>query len=95
MFEVEFIGGPYDGHQGFLSSEYPAEELAWMVCEDVYRLLAGRERRNRGTMTSVAIYELDVVDGLFQYRFLRAISVNELTDSVRATGLQMTDGGNN
>ena len=63
MFEVEFIGGPYDGHKELLGSGPPAEELAWIVGEDVFRLLAGKNRRKRGRITSVAIYELEVVDG--------------------------------
>ncbi len=93
MFEVEFIGGPYDGHKEVLGSGPPAEELAWIVCEDVFRLLAGKNCRKRGRITSVAIYELEVVDGLFHYRFLGAISFKELLDSVRATCIQMTNGG--
>ena len=93
MFEVEFIGGPYDGHKEVLGSGPPAEELAWIVCEDVFRLLVGKNCRKRGTITSVAIYELEVVDGLFHYRFLGAISFKELLDSVRATCIQMTNGG--
>jgi hypothetical protein len=44
MFDVEFIGGPYDGHKELLGSACPVEELAWIVCEDVFRLLAGKER---------------------------------------------------
>ena len=93
MLEVEFIGGPYDGHKELLGSACPAEELAWIVCEDVFRLLAGKDRRKHGRITSVAIYELEVVDGLFHYRFLGAISFKELLDSPRATCIQMTNGG--
>ena len=93
MFDIEFIGGPYDGHKELLGSVCPAEELAWIVCEDVFRLLAGKDGCKHGTITSVAIYELEVVDGLFHYRFLGAVSFQELVDSVRATCIQMTDGG--
>ena len=91
MFEAEFIGGPYDGHKELLASGPPAEELAWIVCEDVFRLLAGKDRRKHGAITSVAIYELEIVDGLFRYRFLGAISFKELVDSVRTTCIQMTN----
>jgi len=83
MFEVEFIGGPYDGHKELLGSGPPAEELACVVCEDVFRLLAGKDRRKHGTITSVAIYELEVDDGLFHYRFLGAIPFKALTPCVR------------
>ena len=91
MLEAEFIGGPYDGHKESLGSACPPEQLAWIVCEDVFRLLAGKDGRERGTITSVAIYELEVVDGLFHYRFLGAISFKELADSVRTTCIQMTN----
>ena len=93
MLEVEFIGGPYDGHKEPLGSGPPTEELAWIVCEDVFRLLAGKDSRERGNITSVAIYELEVDDGLFHYRFIGAISFKELADSLRATCIQMANGG--
>ena len=83
MLEVEVLGGLYDGHKESLGSACPAEQLAWIVCKDVFRLLAGKDRLKHGAITSVAIYELEVVDGLFHYRFLGAISFKELADSVR------------
>lgn len=82
MPDVEFIGGAYDGHQDALGACRPAEELAWLVCRDVFRLYTGTKCKGRGTITSVAIYELEVDDGRFRYRFLRAISFNELTDDM-------------
>ena len=93
MFEIEFIGGPYDGHKELLGPACPAEELAWIVCEDVFRLLAGKDSRKDKRITSVAIYELDVDDGLFHYRFLSAISFKELADYVSATCIQKSNGG--
>lgn len=80
MADVEFIGGPYDGHRDILGHCRPAETLAWLVCRDVFRLFAGKEGQGRGTITSVAIYELEVTDGLFQYRFMHAIAFSELMD---------------
>ena len=92
MLEVEFVGGPYDGHSEPIDSGPPAEELAWLVSKDVYRLLDGKDRRECGTITSVAIYTLEVDDGLFQYRFLRSISFKELVDSLRASCMQLPNG---
>ena len=93
MLEIEVIGGPYDGHKGPLGSGRPAEQLAWIVCEDAFRLLAGKDCRERGNITSIAIYELEVDDGVFHYRFIGAISFKELADSLRATCVQIGNGG--
>jgi len=82
MPDVVFIGGPYDGHSDELGQCRPVDELAWLVGRDVFRLFAGAEEKTRGTITSVAIYELDVVDGQFQYHFSHAISFNELTEEM-------------
>ena len=82
MSQVEFIGGPYDGYRDDLGANRPAEELAWLVCRDVFRLFTEQKCKGRGTITSIAIYELEVADGQFQYRFVRAISSRDLADDV-------------
>lgn len=78
---VEFIGGPYDGYREDVSHR-PAEELGWLVCRDVFRLLDGKKHEGRGTITSVAIYELEVCDGRFQYQFVRAIPFGDLANDM-------------
>lgn len=87
-FEIEFIGGPYDGHKQRLESGCPAEVVAWMVCRDAFRLLSGDESRSGRPITGVAIYELRLVQGLFQYRFLLEDSLNEFTNTVSTTRCQ-------
>ena len=79
MVYVEFVSGPYDGHREHLAHP-PAEELAWLVCRDIFLLLDGQKQKGRGTITSVAIYELDVCDGQFRYQFQRAISHGDLAN---------------
>ena len=83
-FSVEFTGGPYDGHEQswFASPSRLPTEVVWLVCEDAFRLLAGETRRPTGAFTSVALYELEIADGAYRYRFIRALPVNHLTDSL-------------
>ena len=82
--DIEFIGGPYDGHtQPCLTRVHLPAEVAWLVCEDAFRLLDGKDSRPRGSIASIAIYKLDDGDGSLQYRFARAMSVRELTISIR------------
>ena len=87
MFEIEFVDGPYDGYKEPCSTwpvHLPANVM-WLVCDDVFRLLNGKEHRPGGRITSVALYELEVGGGACRYRFASAISIKELTDSMRET----------
>ena len=87
VLEIEFIGGPYDGHKEpcFTSPTHLSAEVVWLVCDDAFRLLAGKDHHSGGSLTSVAVYELEVSNGRFRYWFARAISVKELTHSIRET----------
>jgi hypothetical protein len=87
VFEIEFIGGPYDGHKEpcFTSPAHLSAEVVWLVCEDAFLVLAGKDPHSGGSLTSVAVYELEVGNGAVRYRFARAISVKELTHSIRET----------
>ncbi len=81
---IEFTGGPYDGHEQSwfaLPTRLPTE-VVWLVCEDAFRLLNGETRRPTGVFTSVALYELEIADGAYRYRFIRALPVNDLIDSL-------------
>jgi hypothetical protein len=84
---IEFIGGPYDGHKEpcfTWPTRLPAN-VVWLVCDDAFRLLDGKDHRPGGSIASVAIYELEVGNGACRYRFVGAISVSELTHFVRET----------
>ena len=94
FLQIEFLGGPYDGHKEpgcTLPAHLPAD-VVWLVCEDVFRLLDGKDHRPGGSITSVAIYELDAGNGAVRYRFAGASSVKELTHSERETPTCMTNG---
>ena len=87
MCEIEFIGGPYDGHKEpcLTRPVHLPAHVVWFVCEDVFRLLDGKDHHPGGSITSVALYELEVGSSAFRYRFASAISVKGLTDSMRKT----------
>ena len=79
--DIEFIGGPYDGHKEscFREPVHLPAELVWFVCEDAFRMLNGKDHCPAGSFTSVALYELETGNGASRYRFARSIPVKELT----------------
>jgi hypothetical protein len=87
FLEIEFVGGPYDGHKEscFTRPIHLPADVVWLVCEDVFRLLDGKDRCPGGAMTSVALYKLDADSGTCRYRFAGAVSVKQLTHSMRQT----------
>ena len=84
MFIVEFVGGPYDGHQQscLMNPSQLPSDVIWLVCEEGLRLLGGDEHQRVGAFTSVALYELDWEAGSARYRFAGAISAKEFDDSL-------------
>jgi hypothetical protein len=78
--EVNFIGGPYDGHiQTFVvPSDRLFRKMAVPVNRNVFRALAGIPRGPEEPATSVAIYELEEQNGQLQYRFSEARRAKEL-----------------
>ena len=75
---VEFIGGPYDGHrQTVPSPEALAETVALPVNRNIFRMLSGLPAAGEGRTTSIAIYELEAVDGSARYYFLGTTSPAE------------------
>jgi hypothetical protein len=82
---VEFTDGPYDGHEQswFASPTRLPVEVVWLVCEDAFRLLDGQSHRPTGVFTSVALFELEKTNAAYRCRFVRALPVNDLIDSLR------------
>ena len=87
LLKVEFIGGPYDGHQEpcFTRPDHLPADVVWFVCEDVLRLLDGKVGCWGGSLTSVALYELGAGSDACRYRFAGAISVTDLTQMMRVS----------
>ena len=85
MFTVDFVGGPYDGHQQscLVSPSQLPSDVIWLVCEDGLRLIGGGDHRQRGAFTSIAVYGLDWETGTARYRFAGAISAKDFGDSLR------------
>lgn len=83
-FDVEFVGGPYDGHKatGFTRVAQLPTDLVWLVCEDAYRTLDGVRGRPCGWMSSFAIYKLVYDRGTPRYRFARAVPIDVLSDLI-------------
>lgn len=72
---VEFIGGPFDGHRQVVAlPEALSETVALPVNRNVYRMLAGLPATNNMITTSIAVYELEVIEGRPRYFFLGSTS---------------------
>lgn len=78
--EINFIGGPYDGHvQTFVvPTDRLFRKMAVPVNRNVFRALAGMPRGPEAPASSVAIYEL-VEDGNgWRYEFSESRRAKEL-----------------
>jgi hypothetical protein len=72
------MGGPYDGHRQMVPApESLAETVALPVNRNIFRLLSGLPAAGDVRTTSIAIYELEAVDGSPRYYFLGATSPAE------------------
>lgn len=78
-YEIEFIGGPFDGHRQSLSIPVNslAETVALPVSRNIFRLLAGYQAAPEAPATSIAIYELEIIGGQRRYYFLGATSSSQ------------------
>ena len=84
MFNIEFIGGPYDGHRQtcLMSPNQLPSDVICLVCDDGLRLIGGGVHEQRGTFTSVALYEIDWATGTARYRFAGAIPAKDFRESL-------------
>jgi hypothetical protein len=73
---IEFIGGPFDGHQQSSANGSQASEILCFITKDAFRQLhrsENRESSSGSTLTSVALYELDAVSDPPTYRHAGSI----------------------
>ena len=84
---IEFIGGSYDGHKELCRTQtvHLPRDLVWIVCEDAFRMLEGRDSHPGGSITSVALYALEATKDARRYRFTRSNSLEELMESMPET----------
>ena len=78
-YEIEFIGGPFDGHRQTVSIPVAslADTVALPVSRNIFRLLAGQSSMPGDAATSIAIYELEELHGRQRYYFLGATSSSQ------------------
>lgn len=78
--QLEFIGGPFDGHSQSFSP--PLGELgstvALPVNDNVFRMLDGRRRGPAVASRNVALYELHHRGGCWRYYFMATRPAAEL-----------------
>lgn len=89
MFQVEFIGGPYDGHRQtclFEDDQLPPNVI-WPVCDDAFAQLNGTIDCRPGTITSIALYEMEWESGAARYRFIAAVALQDLENSLRSAAV--------
>ena len=80
QYQIEFIGGPFDGHLQDIS--LAPGELAEMVLlpvnENMLRMVQGQHRGPKAVPTSVAMYSLEQHEGRWRYRYGWAASPDAL-----------------
>ena len=78
-YEIEFIGGPFDGHRQTVSIPVAslADTVALPVSRNIFRLLSGCNSVPGEAATSIAIYELEELHGQQRYYFLGATSSSQ------------------
>ncbi len=79
VYEVEFLGGPLDGHKVFLPVTVLARRLALPVNQNVVEMLQGRRRGPPEPVTSVAIYGRRKVAGGLHYVFVEAVETSRFS----------------
>ena len=71
VFAVEFVGGPLDGHHQPIAAAQ--EELnhtaTFPITRNLFRLLAKRPTGKKHPVTSVALYQLELLAGRPRYVF--------------------------
>lgn len=78
-YEVEFVGGPFDGHRQYVSipPETLAAKVGLPVSQNVFRLFDGRSAKPNLPTTSIAVYQLSQGCGTPRYHFLGATAPAE------------------
>jgi hypothetical protein len=76
--QIQFIGGPYDGHKQAFTNPPIIERLALPVNENMLPLLKGNKRGPPSPTSTVARYELQQVEEGWQYRFVEAVAARAI-----------------
>ena len=76
--EIQFVGGPYDGHRQAFSDPPIIERLPMPVNENMLPLLEGKKPGSLAPTLTVARYELRRVEGKWQYHFVESIPADQI-----------------
>jgi hypothetical protein len=76
--EIQFVGGPYDGHKQAFTDPPVMERLALPVNKNMLPLLKGKTLGPPSSTSTVARYKLRKVEGGWQYHFVEAVSTKEI-----------------
>lgn len=85
MLNVEFIGGPFDGHHQacLVTSEKLPSHVIRLVCDDAFQQLEETAKVQAKKLTSVALYGLDRQSDSKRYLFTKSISFTEFNVLLR------------
>ncbi len=73
--QVQFVGGPFDGHVQPFGDSGLIRQLSLPVCGNMLRLLKGEELGPISPVNSLARYALRTVGDDWQYQFVDILSV--------------------
>jgi hypothetical protein len=78
IVEIQFIGGPYDGHRQPFTDPPIIMRLTLPVNENMLPLLEGKEPGPPTPTLTFARYALRKVEGGWQYHFVESVSTKEI-----------------
>ena len=89
LLRIDFVGGPYGDRVEtyYTSAPLLPKEVTWCVGADVRRRLHDGGHDSifdpHQSVTSVAFYARETAGETYRYRFVAAVSIKQLTDSIR------------
>ncbi|MGB7343304.1 MAG: hypothetical protein WBD20_03770 [Pirellulaceae bacterium] len=85
-FDIEFLGGPLDGHRETISRNRFACMPDWIeipISRAQFDLLEGIEPKSYSVPTSVAVYDLVRVAAQWRFRFRQQVPARRMRDRSR------------
>ena len=89
IFEIQFVGGPYDGHVQAFGDPGLLNHLSLPVSEDMLPLLKDEKLGPSTPINSIARYALRKVGDNWQYEFVELMSAKDFDfEAMREAGLK-------
>lgn len=87
IIQIQFVGGPYDGHVQPFNDPGLIERLALPVHESVLLLLKGKKLGLPSAINSIARYQLQRTGDAWQYHFVELVSAKDIDfEAMREAG---------